>query len=81
MNETYREKRVAIPADISARLYIIKQRGRDSFWGNSSEHGCGWHPDYPKQAFSKSELAKEIQSMIAGGYFVDCEILELYCRN
>jgi hypothetical protein len=47
------------------------------YWCCSSEHGSGWTPHQPKQAFSRSELTKEIRRLIEEGWFTDLEILQL----
>ena len=49
-------------------LFVIETTGTERlFWTCSSEHGCGWQPHQPKQAFSKSELCKQLASMIENG--------------
>lgn len=60
-----------------SRLFVIRQLGRDLYWNCSTEHGCGWHPHYPKQAFSKSELVRELSRMIEAGIFQSVEIIQL----
>lgn len=65
------------PKTKKSQLFVIKQRGRDMFWNCSAEHGSGWNQGWPKQAWSKSELANEIRLMIERNFFQDCEILEL----
>ena len=72
MGETYPSKKRN-----KCQLFIIKQIGRAMFWNCSTEHGCGWHSGYPKQAWSKSELTAEIGKMIERDYFQNCEIVEL----
>jgi hypothetical protein len=62
---------------MDARLFVIKQRGRDQFWNCSAEHGAGWNDRHPKQSFSPSELTKEIRRMIDDKTFCDVEILQL----
>lgn len=62
---------------VRCRMFAIRLRGRQLYWTCSSEHGSGWHPRYPKQAFSKSELAQQIMQMIEHRTFTDCEIVEL----
>lgn len=56
-------------------LYVIRQRGRECYWARSSEHGCGWRDNEPRQTFSRTELQAEIGHMIDKGWFVDCEII------
>src|ERR1700733_2758795 len=61
-------------------LFVIEQLRSDNdrhFWNCSSEHGCGWNPHHPKQAFSKSELSREIFQMIDRGLFCPIVIREL----
>lgn len=61
-------------------LFVIEQVRSDSerfFWNCSTEHGCGWHSGHPKQAFSKSELSREIFEMIDRGFFCAVTIREL----
>ena len=63
-----------------AGLFVIEQvrsEGARHFWNCSSEHGCGWNSDRPKQAFSKSELAQEIFQMIDRGFFCPIVVREL----
>jgi hypothetical protein len=60
-----------------SRLFVIKKRGQNQYWNNSSEHGCGWNDRYPKQSFSPSELTKGLRLLIDQGWFVECEIIEL----
>lgn len=64
-------------ATLPARLFVIAQRGRDLYWSCSTEHGCGWTPHHPKQAFSPSELGKEIRRLIDEGWWADCEVFQL----
>lgn len=67
------------------RLYVIEQSGRAEhdrvFWSCSSEHGCGWNPGNPKQAFSPSELTAQLRSMIDHGYICDVIVRELFVRS
>lgn len=56
-------------------LYVIRQKGHETYWANSSEHGCGWRDKEPRQAFSRTELQAEIGNMMDRGWFVDCEII------
>lgn len=72
MEQFYRERQTR-----PARLFVIRQRGRQLYWTCSTTHGSGWHPQFPKQAFSKSELASELSRMIEHGHFSSIEILEL----
>lgn len=61
-------------------LFVIERyngNGEFLYWTCSSEHGSGWNPRYPKQAWSRSELANEIRLMIERGTFTDCTIREL----
>lgn len=60
-----------------SKLYVIKQIGQDHYWCNSAIHGCGWTLRYPKQAFSRSELLKEISLALDKDYFTSIEIWEL----
>ena len=60
-----------------SRLFVIKKRGQNQYWNNSSEHGCGWNDRHPKQSFSPSELTKSLRLLIDQGWFVECEIIEL----
>lgn len=65
-------------------LFVIERVGvgnERQYWACSSEHGSGWHPGYPKQAFSRSELTKEIRRLIDQGWFTDCVIRQLFVRN
>ena len=66
---------------MKTKLFVIRQLGRDLYWNNSAEHGCGWNPGNPKQSFSPSELTKQIRSLIDNEWFTDCEILELHTRG
>jgi hypothetical protein len=61
-------------------LFVIKQIGREMYWTCSSEHGSGWQEGDPKQAFTKSELSKEVYRLIDKGWWVDCEIKQLGIR-
>ena len=63
---------------IPGKLYVIRKVDQDQYWHCSIEHGAGWHPHYPKQSFSKSELTKQIFSMIEDEVFTDVVILQLY---
>ena len=56
-------------------LYVIRQKGHETYWANSTEHGCGWRDNEPRQTFSRTELQAEIGNMIERGWFVDCEIV------
>jgi len=58
-------------------LFVIRQSDRELYWNCSTEHGCGWNPQPPKQAFSKSELAREILRLIEGGDLSSIEIIQL----
>lgn len=58
-------------------LFVIRQLGRKLYWCCSTEHSCGWTEHQPKQAFSKSELSKQVFNMIDRGCWCDIEILEL----
>lgn len=62
-------------------LFVIRQLGRDLYWNCSTEHGCGWNPQRPKQAFSKSELTREILRLIEGGDLSSVEIIQLRLPN
>ena len=72
-----------VRTDIQSRgsgLFVIEQLRTDTdraFWECSTEHGCGWSLQKPKQAFSKSQLAREIASMIDRGTFCTVVIREL----
>lgn len=77
---TREPNRSVVPADVQTKLYVIKQRDRHLYWACSTEHGSGWTGPYPKQSFTKSELSKEIFRLIDHGWFVDCEVLELFHR-
>lgn len=59
------------------RLFVIRKRGQDQYWTCSSEHGSGWHDRHPKQAFSPSELAREIRRLIDQGWMAEVVISEL----
>ena len=52
------------------RLFVIEREGAGgpAWWCCSPEHGSGWHDKYPKQAFSKSELVREIARLIEEGW-------------
>lgn len=67
--------------DMKTRLYVIEQANRPDaervFWNCSTEHGCGWHPGNPMQAFSPSELAKELRRLIDQDWFCDVVVREL----
>jgi hypothetical protein len=65
------------------RLFIIERRSGDElvYWNCSGEHGSGWNPHYPKQAFSPSELTKTLRLLIDEGWFADCTIRELCLFN
>jgi hypothetical protein len=65
------------PSNMRSRLFVIKKRGQNQYWNNSSEHGCGWNDRHPKQSFSPSELTKSLRLLIDQGWFVECEIIEL----
>lgn len=71
----------ALGLAMSTRLFVIRKRGTDQFWNGSGEHGSGWNPGHPKQAFSPSELTKQIRLLIDRDWFADCEILELIIRG
>lgn len=61
-------------------LFVIEQSRTDKervFWNCSTEHGCGWNPGHPKQAFTKSELSREIFRMVDKGLFSTLIIREL----
>lgn len=62
---------------VAARLFVIRQRNRRLYWCCSTEHATGWTPNFPKQAFTKSELSQQIHMLIERGWFTDCEIIEL----
>lgn len=57
----------------AVNLFVIERRTDDAllYWSNSPEHGCGWNPHQPKQAWSKSEVIAELRLMIERGYFTD----------
>ena len=61
-------------------LYVIMRysEGEARYWNCSTEHGTGWHPRHPKQAFSKSELIEAIRLMVYEGWWVSgtaiCEL-------
>jgi hypothetical protein len=57
-------------------LYVIKQRNRELYWCCSAAHGCGWTPR-PKQAFSKSEIKKEIEFLIERDWFTPVDVMQL----
>jgi hypothetical protein len=57
-------------------LYVIKQKGRDLYWCCSAAHGCGWTSP-PKQAFSRSEVRKELQFLIEKNWFTPVDIIQL----
>jgi hypothetical protein len=60
-------------------LFVIKKSDQNQYWVRSGEHGCGWNPHFPKQAFSKSELAKEILFLLSSGIGAQrIEIIELH---
>jgi len=62
-----------------SNLFVIKKSILHQYWMCSSEHGTGWNPHYPKQAFSRSELAKEIRRLIDNGIGKQrLEIIELH---
>jgi len=63
------------PSD--SRLFVIRKVGQAQYWTCSPEHGSGWNVLHPKQAFSKSELSKEIFRLIDLGWFCPIEIIEL----
>lgn len=54
-----------------SHLYIIERvhhyPSHRTYWNCSSEHGAGWNEDYPKQAFSQSELTREITRLAEAG--------------
>ncbi len=56
----------------TTRLFIIEQFRNDErlFWHRSKVHGTGWHSNYPKQAFSKSELCAELDFMVEQEFHV-----------
>lgn len=62
---------------MKTKLFIIKKSNEESYWNCSSEHGTGWNPHYPKQAFSPSELTKTLRLLIDEGWFIHSEIIEL----
>lgn len=67
---------------MKTRLFVIKKIGTNQFWNCSHNHGTGWwNSGHPKQAFSPSELTKEIRVMIDNDWFADCEILVLQVRD
>jgi len=60
-------------------LFVIKKADQDQYWNCSTVHGTGWHPHYPKQAFSKSELAVEISRLADAGLGKQrIEVIELH---
>jgi len=58
-------------------IQMVRSDGNRHFWTCSTTHGCGWNPDHPKQAFSKSELSREIFQMIDRGRFCPIIIRQL----
>ncbi len=62
-----------------SHLYIITRKsGNETVVFNcSSEHGTGWNPHYPKQAFSKSELITMLRMMLEEGWASGVGIIEL----
>ena len=63
---------------MEAGLYVIKKSSCEQYWMCSSVHGTGWNPHHPKQAFSKSELAKEVRRLVDNGLGKQrLEIIEL----
>ncbi len=58
-------------------LFIIKKLNAEQYWSCSTEHGTGWNPNEPKQAFSKSELVHEIHRLAYEGYFTNIAVIQL----
>ena len=58
------------------KLFVIRKKDTDQYWNHSSEHGTGWNPGHPKQAFSPSELTEELNILINNDC-PDFEIMEL----
>ncbi len=65
------------PSNMRSRLFVIKKRGQNQYWNNSSEHGCGWNDRHPSQSFPPRELTANLRLLIDQGWFVECEIIEL----
>lgn len=65
---------------VRSGLFVIrttsKSDAKPQYWSCSTEHGTGWCAQ-PKQAFTKSELSKEIFQIIDRGWFQSIEIVEL----
>lgn len=59
------------------KLFVIRKKSQPQFWSRSTEHGCGWTDGFPKQAFSKSEMLKELQVLIDEGYWTDVTVCAL----
>lgn len=67
---------------ISTKLFVIKKSDCDQYWLCSSEHGSGWHEGYPKQAFSRSELTKEMRRLTDKGLGRQrLEVIELFIQD
>lgn len=62
---------------MKTKLYIIKKYTQEQYWTCSTEHSTGW-ATRPKQAFSPSELTREIRRLIDNDWWCDCTIIELY---
>ena len=58
-------------------LFVIRKLTQPQFWQCSTEHGAGWHPGRPKQAFSRSELTAELRRLIDEGWFCSIIIMQL----
>lgn len=65
-------------------LFVIERRDVTSmesyYWSCCPEHGTGWNPGTPKQAFSPSELTKTLRQLIDEGWWSDCKIKMLHFK-
>jgi hypothetical protein len=66
---------------MNTRLFVIRKQGSNQYYACSSEHGCGWNPGHPKQAFSPSELTAQLRVMIDNDWLENVEILQLHLRE
>lgn len=63
-------------------LFVIKKSDCEQYWTCSLEHGSGWNPHVPKQAFTKSELSKEVFRITENGLGKQrIEIIELHIKE
>jgi len=65
---------------MKTKLFLIRQSANGHYWTCSSEHGTGW-VSVPKQAFSPSELTRNLRLLIDNEWFSTCEILELHIQE